>query len=338
MTTDHDAASPPLVRSSGNSRTPITAARHDLLSQLLTLIRLRGEMIYTAALTGPWHLAFPSGVAHFHFVVEGSVLVTSTDFAPILVEAGTLILLPTARGHGLKDGADASSVAQLPAIEPFAIEHFDIERLALEYGGGGDMTRLVSGTFHFDDNSSPIVIGALPPLITVSRHDGSNAPWLEALVHFLLAEAQSPAPGSGIMISRLIDVMVVQTLRSWAASHPREGRGWMGGIGDPGIERALTALHDAPMKDWSVRDLAKTAAMSRSVFAERFSEKVGEPPLRYLQHWRLSLASDMLRSGTMKVGEVARRVGYDSDASFSRAYKARFGHSPIATRASSESR
>jgi AraC-like DNA-binding protein len=293
-------------------------------------------MIYTAALSSPWHLAFPSGVAHFHFVVEGSVTVVSTDFAPLVVKAGTLILLPTGRGHRLQDTAIGSGDTQTPPVDPFAVERFDMDRLALEHGGEGETTRLVSGTFHFDDNSSRIVTGALPPFITVSRHDSSNAPWLEALVHFLLAEAQLPAPGSGIMISRLIDVMVVQTLRSWAASHPREGRGWMGGIGDPGIERALTALHDAPMKDWSMNELAKTAAMSRSVFAERFSEKVGEPPLRYLQHWRLSLAADMLRSGTMKVGEVARRVGYDSDASFSRAYKARFGHSPNAARAGKE--
>ncbi len=331
MTAAHDAASAPLVQSSGFSRIPIAAARLDLLSQLLTLIRLRGEMIYTAALTSPWRLDFPSGGAHFHFIVEGQVRVSSDDFDPVVVDAGTLLLLPTGRGHGLRNPTVGATQPTMPATDPFAPDIFDSERLTLEHGGGGALTRLVSGTFHFYDNSSPIVTAALPPFITVSRNDGSNAEWLEALVHFLLAEAHLPAPGSGIMISRLIDVMVVQTLRTWAATHPREGRGWLGGIGDPGIERALSALHEAPLRDWTVQDLARIATMSRSVFAERFSEKVGEPPLRYLKHWRLSLAADMLRSGTMKVGEVARRVGYDSDASFSRAYKARFGHPPIAT-------
>jgi AraC-like DNA-binding protein len=325
----HDPSSERLARASGIAEA-IPATRSDLLSELLTLIRLRGQTIYTADLSAPWALAFPSGEAHFHFVAHGRALLAATGSEPVEVAEGELLLLPRGQGHSLSDVSGVST----SAIGPFSAGHFDADRLSLRHGGGGEAVKLISGTFRFDRDSSPIVLSALPTVIRVSRFDSSNAPWLEALVHFLLAEAHQPAPGSAIMISRLIDVMVVQTLRTWAAAGDGIKAGWLGGIGDLGIERALSALHTTPMRDWSVHELARIAAMSRSVFAERFTDRIGEPPLRYLKHWRLGLAADMLKTGALKVGDVARRCGYQSDAAFSRAYKARFGHSPIVTLAS----
>jgi AraC-like DNA-binding protein len=327
MVSAHDGASGPLVRSSGTDAR-IPATRSDLLSQLLTLMRLQGEMIYTADLAAPWAIQFAAGAAHFHFVAEGRIQVSSPEIGTVEVDEGQLVLLPLGHGHVLADGGGAQTVA----IDPTDPVFFDAQELALKFDGGGPSTRLFSGTFRFDATSAPIILEALPPIIRLSRSDGANAEWLEALVHFLLAEAHQPSPGSALMISRLIDVLVVQTLRTWSAGQSATGLGWLGALGDPGIERALAALHAEPTRDWIVEDLARIAFMSRSVFAERFTSRVGEPPLRYLKNWRLSLAQDMLRTGTWRVSEVARRAGYDSDASFSRAYKTRFGHPPAADR------
>ena len=129
------------------------------------------------------------------------------------------------------------------------------------------------------------------------------------------------------MISRLIDLLVIRTLREWAASKPGH-KGWLSGLGDKRIGLALSAMHTNPTYEWTIEELAGVAAMSRSLFAERFAAAVGEPPLRYLKNWRLTVAADMLRSGRMKVTEVAQQAGYESDAGFSRAFKACFGFPP----------
>jgi transcriptional regulator GlxA family with amidase domain len=129
------------------------------------------------------------------------------------------------------------------------------------------------------------------------------------------------------MISRLIDLLVIRTLRSWAAIEANR-IGWLGGLGDERIGRVLSAMHADPFRHWTVQLFAKIAGMSRSIFAERFTRTVGESPLRYLSRWRLTLAADLLRSSGLNVTEVAYRSGYASDAAFSRAFKVHFGYAP----------
>jgi AraC-like DNA-binding protein len=131
------------------------------------------------------------------------------------------------------------------------------------------------------------------------------------------------------MISRLIDLMVIRSLRSWAMTEKTAGSGWLGALGDVRISRALKAIHDAPFRRWTVAELAETAAMSRSSFAERFGTLVGEAPLHYQNRWRLSLAVGMLQQPDARVNDVAHRVGYESEAAFSRAFKALLGYSPV---------
>jgi AraC-like DNA-binding protein len=130
------------------------------------------------------------------------------------------------------------------------------------------------------------------------------------------------------MISRLIDVLVIRTLRTWAQSEQSDTQGWLGALSDARISRVLKAIHDEPFKDWSVLALARLAGMSRSSFAERFSTLVGEAPLHYQTRWRLTLAMNLLRQSDVRVSDAARHVGYHSDAAFSRAFKSQFGLAP----------
>jgi AraC-like DNA-binding protein len=305
----------------------MSAARNDVLSDVLTLIRLRGELVYTAWLGAAWGLRFQAGPAHFYFVEAGEAWVTPIGQAPTRIEAGDLVLLPLGEGHTIADALDSP----IKDIDMVASEHFDRDNLVLRYGGGGPASRLVGGFFSFEGSPLPAVMAALPPLIRIPRGDAGAPAWLAAISHFLVDEAQQPNPGSSLMISRLIDLLVIRTLRSWAASQATR-MGWLGGLGDEKIGRALSAVHADPFRRWTVESLAEIATMSRSIFAERFTATVGEPPLRYISRWRLTIASDLLRSGGVKVTEAAHRCGYASDAAFSRAFKAHFGYAPSEAR------
>jgi AraC-like DNA-binding protein len=301
----------------------MSAARNDVLSEVLTLIRLKGELVYTAQLGTPWGLRFQPGSSHFYFVESGELWVTPEGQAATRVGEGDLILLPLGTGHVIAHTADGPSVQ----IADAAAGYFDRHQLALRNGSDEPSSQFVGGFFSFEGSPLPAVMSALPPLIHIPRSEGGAPPWLAAISRFLVAEAREPNPGSSLMMSRLIDLLVIRTLRSWAASEANR-TGWLGGLGEERIGRVLSAIHADPFKAWSVQGMAEIATMSRSIFAERFTATVGEPPLRYLSRWRLTIAADLLRSGGLKVTEAAYRSGYSSDAAFSRAFKAHFGYAP----------
>jgi AraC-like DNA-binding protein len=320
------------ARSSGNAPDYGAAAtRPDVLSQVLTLIRLRGELVYSANLRGPWGIAFPKGAAHFHFVERGALWVKA-GAEPVRVQAGDMVLLPHGTGHLICDD---------PATPPVDIaklldRYFDRSRSELNYGGEGNTTRVIGGLFHFEGGSLAAVMAALPIVVHIASEGGQTPDWLNAISHFLIKESQEVEPGSSLMISRLIDLLVIRTLRTWAANQSRPGS-WLGGLGEERIGRTLTAIHADPFRQWTVAELAGLAAMSRSIFAERFAERVGEAPLQYVKRWKLTLAADMLASGNLRVKQAAQHIGYASDAAFSRAFKAQFGYAPSEVRQREES-
>ena len=311
-------------RSSGKiANYGMLATRADVLSQVLTLIRLRGELVYSARLRAPWSIVFPKGSAHFYFVETGAMWVKTLGAEPIAVGQGDMLLLPHGTGHVMCDD---------PATPPADIgsligAHFDRDNSVLDYGGDGAPARIVGGLFHFEGGSLSAIMTALPLVVHLPSVEGETPDWLYALTHFLVKESHEAEPGSSLMISRLIDLLVIRTLRTWAASqtHPSS---WVGGLGDERIGRALSAIHAAPYHHWTVEGLAGIAAMSRSIFAERFTARVGEAPLQYVKRLKLTLAADMLSSGGLRVTQAAERIGYASDAAFSRAFKAQFGYAP----------
>lgn len=320
---DHDRASRPFALES-DTAFPMMASRVDLLSQVLTLIRLRGELIFSADLTAPWALRFEPGSAYFHVVSEGEVEVTASDGKRVRAEAGDLIVLPQGLGHAIGVG-DAKPVS---AREVLVAQVRD-DRLAIRLGGNGALTRLVTGAFRFEGDNMPTMLAVLPSLIHIPHSMRTeDTGWLEGLSYFLLAEAQEPHPGAALMISRLIDVLVIRAMRVWVRTAPPENKGWLGALADIRISRALKAIHDEPFRQRTVAELAGIAGMSRSSFADRFATLIGAAPLHYQTRWRLLLANEMLKGPDTRVGEVARHIGYDSDAAFSRAFKAQFGYPP----------
>lgn len=291
----------------------------DVLSQVLALVRLKGETVFTGA-PNEKPRSISQGASRFYFVEAGGMWLTTADASETALHLaqGDLVLLPHGTAHTL-------SVDEISAKATGS----RLTQQASSHGGSapGDEARYIGGLFRFDGGSLPPILVSLPTLIHVPAGPTGTPSWLQAISHFLLHESGQIQPGAELMVSRLIDLLVIRALRTWSSSAP--GRlGFIAGLGDDRVARALSAIHATPYKAWTVPELAAIASMSRSSFADHFSATVGEAPLRYLTRWRLHLASEMLASGNMRVSDVAQRVGYASDAAFSRAYKACFGYSP----------
>lgn len=324
---ENDRASRPLAPES-EALFGVAAARVDLLSQVLMLIRLRGELIFSAELTAPWALGFEPGSAYFHIVSEGEMEVVASDGRRVSAVAGDLLVLPQGRGHRIGTaGAEATPLRE--ALETGA----DADGFSIRLGGGGEAARVFTGAFRFEGDNMPEMLAVLPSIIHIPRSlRADEEGWLEGISSYLLAEAKAPHPGAALMISRLIDILVIRAMRLWVRTAPPENKGWLGALADIRISRALKAIHDDPFRQRTVAELAGIAGMSRSSFAERFASLIGAAPLHYQTRWRLLLANEMLRRPDTRVSEVARRVGYDSDAAFSRAFKAQFGYAPVLAR------
>lgn len=307
-----------------DSQFPMMASRVDLLSQVLTLIRLRGELVFSADLTAPWALRFEPGSAYFHFVSEGEMRIEASDGRRLHAVAGDLVVLPQGRGHVIGT-AGAPPLSAREVLDAQVRE----QSLAIRLGGNGPLTQMVTGVFRFEGDNMPSMLAVLPSLIHLPREARTEeAGWLEGLTYYLLSEARAPHPGAALMISRLIDVLVIRAMRVWVQTAPPENKGWLGALADARISRALKAIHDEPFRRRTVAELAGLAGMSRSSFADRFASLIGAAPLHYQTRWRLLLANEMLKAPDTRVSDVARRVGYDSDAAFSRAFKAQFGVAP----------
>lgn len=308
-------------------------SRADVLSHLLSWVRLNGESVYRTELQDPWRLAFPPGPAHLHLVTEGCATVELGDGTRVLLEAGDLALLPHGQGHEVYSETGRGLEPQ----DIFDNDIFDSRQLLVSNAGSGATAKFIGGLFRYDRMPLPPVLNSLPPIISLKAPAENVSDWRGSISVFLLDEVMHPSPGSSLMISRIIDLMVIRTLRSWAEQQP-VGTAWLGGSHEERVGRALTAMHEDPARPWTVEKLAMTAGMSRSVFAERFAHATGDSPLRYLMRWRLSLALDLLEQGRLAVGEVGRAVGYDSEAGFSRAFKAFYGSTPSSYRSSDPNR
>lgn len=298
----------------------------DAMSDVLSLVRMRGEVVCANEFSAPWAFAFRKPMAHFHVVERGFAFITVEGESPVRIESGDLTILPLGGGHTLSSAPDVDPTP-IEAGIACAVRDGPVFRL----GGGGEETHVVCGRFCFAGVLAPKLLTTLPRLLHIRPEPGRPLEWLRLTTHFLVEEARFPKPGSAIMISRLLDLLFIQAIRDWGGRNVRN-LGWLSGLGDAQVGRALSAIHEAPADAWTVEKLAEVAGLSRSAFAARFAAVVGVPPLKYLATWRLDLAADHLRASGMRVGEIATLVGYGSEAALNRAFKSQFGATPAAFR------
>lgn len=295
--------------------------RRDPLSDVLELVRVRGNTVFTCAATPPFGIHFPAGKPRLHIIRSGSVSITVDGVEEVFqASQGDLVLLVHAHGHKISDkpGRDGHLLFDL------AKHNYDRERLLL---GSGE-TVWLCGDFGFDGMLARRLLSVLPPVIVLNGLRDRPFEWLELSCHFILDEALAARAGAAAMISRLLDVIFMQLLRTWA-SNGEVGRGWLSGAIDQRVNRAMSAIHADPAHNWTVGELAKLSNLSRSAFAGRFLGIVGQSPMAYLTALRLDRAAEMLRYGRWPISEVAGRVGYASQTAFSRAFKGQFTMSPL---------
>lgn len=218
-------------------------------------------------------------------------------------------------------------------------------------GGGGEVARFVCGYLHCDQKFNPL-FSTLPRLLCIRNREGSvvlesagaanpsaerQVPfhagmWLTTTLYYLIREAQSQSSSSQLILGRLTELMFVEVLRRYMEELAPGQKGWLAALKDPLVGRAINLLHAEPSRAWTVEDLARDAGVSRSALAGRFTELIGESPMRYLTNWRIHLAKQLLCEGHHSMAQVAERVGYESEYAFNRAFKRQVGEPPAAWR------
>ena len=297
----------------------------DPLSDILQKLRLTSSFFSRATLRHPYAVE-TRGLADgaiFHVVVSGSGAVTLKDGESRRFGPGDIIVLPHGDAHVMASerairGVPLSSLAQTPHEDGLPI---------VTQGGGGDVTSIVCGTFSVDAHYREALFPLLPRLL-VRTGDPTTAGWLDTTLRLMTKEVRGAGPGSDVVLTRLADIVVVQVLRAVVADPPTGTRGWLVALRDPALSRALVLLHGAPAARWTATSLARKVGMSRSAFFQRFTELMGEPPAAYLCRFRMMLARDALSQRSASISDVAVRVGYASDAAFSKAFKRQVGASP----------
>ncbi len=303
----------------------------DVLTDVLNTVRLQSAVHFCTELTTPWGIRVPAqnDRAIFYVMTRGSCyLEIEGHKPPVSLAGGDLVMLSHGDAHVLRDRLNSPIVPLAKLMK--ACSKCDPHR-SIHHGGGGSLTALVAGHFIFENQMSKPFLSTLPPLIHIHGEHGQVVPWLDTTLKWMAAETNSKNPGAQIMASRLTDMLFIQILRAHIAEHAGDCNskaGWLRAIADPQISKAFEVIHEQPNHPWTVAELASQVNMSRTAFSMRFTQLAGMPPLAYVTKWRMLKAGDVLRQGQATISEIATYVGYESEASFSKAFKREMGVAP----------
>ena len=300
----------------------------DTLSLILTDIRLHGAIFRETQLSSPWALRLHTpGLTSFHIVTRGEAWLLRESAEPLKLQAGDIVMLPGGIDHRVQDDPATRVTPQdlMPELSELRPE-------PVRLGGSGPSATLLSGHFRFDINLARPLITALPAVLHLRSIAGAPAPWLRIGLQFIAEETAHSSPGQQVILNRVADILLVEALRDYVASLPEGTGNWLLALRDSSLSSALAAMHQAPEKNWTVPELAEIAHLSRSAFAERFAQVMGQPPLNYLTEHRMRLAAWKLTHSRLSIAQIAEQVGYASETAFSQAFKRTHGDSPSAYR------
>ena len=316
----------------------------DTLSDVLQAIRLTGAVFFRVAAAGPWVARAPHGklvakavlpqaqhVFEYHMVSEGECWARVAGEAPLHLRTGDIVVLPHGDGHTL--ASDPALEGELD-LAPYEAPRPQGLPFSLRIGEGGQVdSRVVCGFLGCDARPFNPLFESLPRLLHVARRDDDTL--LAQCIGLAAAESDARRAGGECLLARVSELMFVQVLRRYLEDLPEHRSGWLAGLRDPQIGRALGLLHGQVARPWTLESLSREVGLSRSALAEKFTALVGRPPMQYLAAWRMQVAANLLRCGDFKVAAVAQRVGYDSEAAFSRAFKKATGVPPASWRSTS---
>ena len=310
----------------------------DALSDVLKTVRMTGAVFFNVAARNPWvaeqcprEMVLPlilPGAEHlisFHIVTEGSCFacVIGED-DPVEVKAGEVIAFTRGDPHVM------SSVPGMRAepVPANALAGNTQLPYVVAYGEDGPATvKLISGFLACDARPFNPLLDNLPRILIGNRRRRGAMPCVGALIHNAMIEAEEKRAGGESILGKLAELMFIEVVREYLEALPFEQEGWLAGLRDPRVGRALSLMHADPANDWGLEELAREVGSSRSEFAERFARLVGIPPMLYLAKWRMQVASGLLSTNS-HIASVAAEVGYGSEASFSRAFKKIVGVPP----------
>jgi AraC-like DNA-binding protein len=313
-----------------STRTPWTTI--DSLGQALHFLRMSGAFYCRSELTAPWGLLMPpfADSLWFHVVTAGACVLEGPNLERVALQAGDFALVPHGKGHRLRTAARVPTPDVTVLPQELVSERYSL----LQYGGGGAQTTLICGVVRFDHPAAVDLLSLLPSVIHLDALHAPHPQWMDATLKLMASEARALRPGGETVLTRLADVLVIQAIRTWLETDPAASTGWLGALHDPQVGRCLSAIIRDPAHAWSVASLAQLCAMSRSGFAARFTDLVGESPMQHVTRVRMRFATSVLREGTEPLAALADRFGYQSEAAFSRAFKRVVGTPPGAIRRS----
>lgn len=298
----------------------------DPLGETLHSFRLEGVVYAHSHLTAPWGVVMPPmpDCLMFHIVTTGECRLEFEEGDAAILRPGEFALMPRGEGHVIKHAKGAQTIKYFD----LPIEHVSPRYETLSYGGGGDGTTLICGGVRIDHPAARDLVELLPNLIHIKTWGSPNAEWMHSTLRLMAAEAGSRQPGGETIVTRLADILVIQAIRTWLLEHPESRRGWLGALSDDRVGPALLLIHRDPSTDWTVASLAKSVSMSRSAFSARFTDLVGESVMQYVTRWRMHTAGAWLRETKITAAECGAKLGYNSEAAFSRAFKRVMGVPP----------
>lgn len=297
----------------------------DGLGDALHMLRLTGALYCRADGAAPWGVELPElpGYLTLPVVLSGEA-VLEVDGTRHVLGAGSAALLTRGHVHRMRsaDGVPVIPLFDIPADQ--VSERYE----RMRFGGDGPVTRIAYAALRADDVLTQRLVAELPDVIVVDGWDDDDAGTFATVLRLLAREATTPRIAGETMMTLLADALVVQVIRWWLTHTPRATDGWLAALEDRHVGRALARMHTDAAHPWSIAELAATANLSRSAFAERFTALVGTPPMGYLTTWRLLQAHAELQRSEAPIAAVSARAGYASEAAFSRAFKRHHGMTP----------
>ena len=297
----------------------------DVLADVLAVLDVRASLYFRATFSAPFAVAVPADHRRirFHLGCRGESWIGLSSGESAAYGPGDLILVPHGASHTL---ADEPTTPALPLDD--VLKQASSDRIGcISYGGRGRIVELVCGHFGFNEDIAHPLVESLPPLIHIKAREQQDYSWLDVVLRQMEKESCAALPGHQEALRRLSEILFIQVLRTFVEEGSASAR-FLTVLVDPQLRGVLDAIHADPSSDWTVERLGEIAGLSRTIFAERFREKLGVTPMRYLADWRLQKARALLSEPSLTIGEIARAIGYDSEASFNRAFSQHFGKTP----------
>jgi AraC-like DNA-binding protein len=309
----------------------------DALSEAMRAVRVSGALFFNGEFAAPWRFATPAQdrigpvvspeserLVLFHLVTEGHAIACTAGHDEVSLTAGAIVVFPHGDAHEMWHGRTTTLFPGTRLLPKLAKGELAAEK----WGGDGPVTRIICGYLGCERHAESLFLSGLPAILKTNVRSSPAGAWIESAIRHCASEPESQQAGRLAVLAKLAEALFVETLCRYMDEQPPERTGWLAGACDAKVGQALALLHRDPARAWTLPDLARASATSRTVLVDRFTRLMGESPLAYLARWRLQLGARLLLTTNRKVLRIACDVGYESEAAFSRAFKRMFGAPP----------